>query len=65
MYFQIVGEVSNIEVIAVGSGIRDTARLRKRYGTRRWRKLKGTAIIRLPGQRLTLLAAQVQREMRQ
>jgi hypothetical protein len=47
MYFDIVGEITNIEVIAVGSAIRDIAQLRKRYGTGRWRKLKGTAKVRL------------------
>ncbi|MBI2360053.1 MAG: hypothetical protein HYV04_14360, partial [Deltaproteobacteria bacterium] len=32
---------------AVGIGIRDLARLRKRYGPGRWRKVKGIAMIRL------------------
>ena len=35
------------ETIAVGRGIRDIARLRKRFGARRWRKLKGVATVRL------------------
>jgi hypothetical protein len=47
MYFQIVGEVSRIETIAVGSSIREIARLRKRYGRGRWRKQKGIARVRL------------------
>jgi len=47
MYFDILGEIQNIEPIAIGRSIRDIARLRKRYGTGRWRKLKGTAIVRL------------------
>ena len=47
MYFQIVGEISRIETIAVGSSIREIARLRKRYGRGRWRKQKGIARIRL------------------
>jgi hypothetical protein len=34
-------------VIAVGGKIRDVARLRKRYGRGRWRKLKGIAAVRL------------------
>ena len=32
MYFQIVGEISEIETIATSSGIRELQRLRKRYG---------------------------------
>jgi hypothetical protein len=47
MYFEIIGEIEGIEPIAVGTSIRDIARLRKRYGTGRWRKLKGTATVRL------------------
>jgi hypothetical protein len=43
MYFEIIGEIESIEPIAIGTSIRDIARLRKRYGTGRWRKLKGTA----------------------
>ena len=47
MYFEIVGEISAIETIAVGSGIRDLVRLQKRYGAGSWRKVKGTARVRL------------------
>jgi hypothetical protein len=32
MYFEIIGEIANIEPIAIGTSIRDIARLRKRYG---------------------------------
>jgi hypothetical protein len=32
-----------------GSGIREIARLRKRYGRGRWRKRKGTAEVELDG----------------
>ena len=42
MHFSIVGEVSSIETIARGVGIRDRARLRKAYGRGHWGKLKGT-----------------------
>jgi hypothetical protein len=48
MDFQVVGDISGIETIATGSGIRELARLRKRYGHGRWRKRKGFAEIRLP-----------------
>ena len=51
MYFEIVGEITQIETIAAGRGIRGLARLRKRHGTGRWRKLKGRATVRLAGGR--------------
>lgn len=47
MYFEIVGEISNIETIAIGRSIRELARLCKVYGSGRWRKLKGIAMVRL------------------
>jgi hypothetical protein len=47
MPFEIVGEISQIETIAVGRRIRDLPRLRRLYGTGRWRKLKGVAVVRL------------------
>lgn len=46
--FEIAGEVRDVEVIAVGKGIREIRRLRKFYGTGRWRKLKGIGAVRLP-----------------
>jgi hypothetical protein len=48
MHFDILGELSDIETIAAGSGIRELARLRRLYGRGRWRKRKGVARIRLP-----------------
>ena len=48
MNFEILGEITNIETIAVGNSIREVARLRKIYGAGRWRKLKGIATVRLP-----------------
>jgi hypothetical protein len=47
MFFELVGEIKEIRRVAVGSGIRDVVRLRKIYGRGRWRKLKGTALVRL------------------
>jgi hypothetical protein len=47
MQFEILGEISEIETFAGGSGIREIARLRKIYGRGRWRKRKGIARIRL------------------
>lgn len=43
MHFEIVGRITEIEIIAVGPGIRILGVLRKRYGRGRWRKLKGVA----------------------
>ena len=45
--FEIIGDITNIEVVAVRYSIRDIARLRRLYGYGRWRKLKGIATIRL------------------
>jgi len=47
MHFEIIGDVTNIEIIAVGNKIRILPLLRKRYGAGRWRKLKGVASVRL------------------
>jgi len=48
MSFEIVGEVSNAETFARGSGIRELPRLRKIHGDGNWRKRKGFAKVRLP-----------------
>ena len=45
MYFEILGEIKEIETIAVGKSIRQLKRLKRTYGKGRWRKLKGTAKI--------------------
>jgi hypothetical protein len=47
MHFEIVGEITDVETIAVARGIRTLKALRKRHGGRRWRKLKGNARVRL------------------
>ena len=52
MHFEIIGDITDIEPIAVGSAIREVARLRKQYGRGRWRKLKGMALIRLTNGRI-------------
>ncbi len=48
MWFNIIGGFTGIETIAVGSGIREIARLRRVYGRGRWRKMKGVALVGLP-----------------
>jgi hypothetical protein len=45
--FELLSEITDIETIAIGSSIRIIERLRKRYGGKRWRKLKGRARVRL------------------
>lgn len=52
MYFEIIGVITEIETIAAGSGIRESARLQKIYGPGRWRKLKGVAVVFLTGDTL-------------
>jgi hypothetical protein len=47
MQFDVLGQISDIETIAVGSGIREIARLRRMYGRGRWLKRKGIAQVRL------------------
>lgn len=48
MKVELIGRISDIEIIAVGNSIHDIARLRKMYGAGRWRKLKGKGKVRLP-----------------
>ena len=47
MFLEVIGEITDIETIAVGSSIQEIGRLEKAYGSARWRKLKGTATVRL------------------
>ena len=47
MGFEILGEIRNVEVIASGRGVYIRRYLERTYGKGRWRKLKGTATVRL------------------
>lgn len=47
MTFEILGQITNIETIAIGNAIRELPTLRQNYGHGRWRKLKGIAFVRL------------------
>jgi len=47
LHFEILGRIESIQVIAAGRGIQDLGRLRKQYGRGKWKKLKGTATVRL------------------
>lgn len=57
MYFKIIGEIREIELIATGHGVRNLTRLNKIYGKTNWRKLKGNCQVRLPNN--TILEAEV------
>lgn len=46
--FEIVGDLTDVETIAVGKSIRIIKRLKRFYGEGRWRKLKGIAKVKLP-----------------
>ena len=48
MEIQVVGELSGLQTIAAGTGIREISRLKRVYGPGRWRKQKGIAAVRLP-----------------
>ena len=52
MYLDIIGEIEEIETLAVGGRIRDIMRIRKQYGPGRWRKLKGVVKVRLQSGRI-------------
>lgn len=47
MYFEIIGEIEDVQIIAKGSSVREQKRLAAEFGPRRWRKLKGRARVRL------------------
>lgn len=48
MYFEIIGDIKEIETIATGGKIRDIMRIQRQYGPGKWRKLKGLAKVRFP-----------------
>jgi len=47
MEFEIIGSISDVEVIARGVSVRQRAWLRQRYGRGRWRKMKGVGMVEL------------------
>ena len=47
MNYDIIDEITEIEMIVKGTGIRELNRLRKFYGLGNWKKMKGIARIRL------------------
>jgi len=47
MRFELISAVREVELIARGVSVRMRAELRARFGPGQWRKLKGTATVRL------------------
>lgn len=47
MDFEILSDITDIEVIAINTSIHNIKRLQRQYGTVRWRKLKGFATVML------------------
>jgi hypothetical protein len=45
--FEILGEIREIATIAAGRSVRESKKLRRVYGGRRWRKRRGVARVRL------------------
>ena len=52
VYFEIIGEIKDIETIAIGGRIRDIMRIQKQFGRGRWRKLKGIGKVLLENGRI-------------
>ena len=52
MKFEIVGDISEVETIASGRGVKIRSLLNKDHGRGRWRKLKGEATVRLANGKL-------------
>ena len=46
--FELLGELTNVEIVAVSLSIRERKRLQEQFGGRRWRKLKGIGRVRFP-----------------
>lgn len=45
-WFELVGPITDVETIAVGTAIRRLRELQRKYRPGRWRKLKGVARVR-------------------
>jgi hypothetical protein len=52
MDFELLGDVIDIEIIAVNLSIRENASLKAIYGGSRWRKLKGIGRVKLSNDRV-------------
>ncbi len=47
MDFELISDISDVEIIAINFSIRELDSLKSNYGGRRWRKLKGIGLVRL------------------
>ena len=47
MEMEILSEIGDQEIVATGRGVRIRRYLDRTYGVGRWRKMKGTATVRL------------------
>lgn len=45
---EVIGKITNRQVIAAGNKIKELGRLRKQYGSGHWRKYKGRATVQDP-----------------
>jgi hypothetical protein len=54
MDLELLGDLEEVETIAVGTSIRELPRMRRLYGKGRWRKMKGVARVRLKDGRIRL-----------
>ena len=54
MFFEIIGQIYDVETFAVGTAIREIARLQKFYGKGRWRKRKGIATLQIADGQMVL-----------
>jgi hypothetical protein len=52
--FELLGEIRDVETIAVNLSIREKDRLKAQFGGRRWRKLKRIATVRFPNDTIRL-----------
>ncbi len=52
--FELLSELTDIEIIAVNLSIRERRRLMGQFGGRRWRKLKGIGRVRFPNGEIRL-----------
>jgi hypothetical protein len=50
--FEIIGEITAIETLARGRGVRARRYLSRMYGPGNWRKMKGVALVRTPSSSL-------------
>ncbi len=48
MEVEVLGDITDVETIAIGRGVHIRRYLDRAYGRGNWRKMKGVATVRLP-----------------